>query len=148
MPLRMAQKILRVLSAIVGIAVLIFLVLYIASESGEVVVLQTPNLEKGGIRETRLWVVDHNGSPWLRAGNPESAWLRALPEGEMTQVVLIRGEDVLQMMAVPTPEERDTINDLMNQKYGWADSLVCLLSPRDKKVPIHLVPVIPSSSGR
>ena len=140
----MAQKILRVLAAMVGFVALIGLLLYVASESGEVVVLQTPNLEKGGIRETRLWVVDHDGAVWLRAGNPESAWFRALPEGEQTQVVLIRGEDVLQMMAVPTPEARDTINDLMNQKYGWADSLVCLLMPRDKKVPVRLQPVTPN----
>jgi hypothetical protein len=140
----MAQKILRVLAAIVGFVALIGLLLYVASESGEVVVLQTPDLEKGGIRETRLWVVDHDGAVWLRAGNPESAWFRALPEQEQTQVVLIRGEDVLQMMAVPTPEARDTINDLMHQKYGWADSLVCLLMPRDKKVPVRLQPVTPN----
>jgi hypothetical protein len=141
----MAQKILPVLSAIVGFVLLVFLVLYVASESGEVVVLQTPDHEKGGIRETRLWVVDHDGAVWLRAGNPESAWFRALPEGEQTQVVLIRGEDVLQMLAVPTPEERDTINDLMHQKYGWADSLVGLFSPRDQKVPVRLRLVTPSS---
>jgi hypothetical protein len=47
-------------------------------------------------------------------------------------------------MAEPKPEARDTINDLMNQKYGWADSLVCLLMPRDKKVPVRLVPVTPN----
>jgi hypothetical protein len=142
----MARKILSVVSAVVGFAVLIVLVLYLASESGEIVVLQTPNLEKGGIRETRLWVVDHAGTPWLRAGNPKSAWFLAL--SEQPQVVLIRGEDALQMIAEPKPEERDTINDLMHQKYGWADSLVCLLSPRDTKVPVKLEPVTQSSSGR
>ena len=47
------------------------------------------------------------------------------------------------MQAVPTPEARDTINDLMNQKYGWADSLICFLMPRDKKVPVRLQPVTP-----
>ena len=146
MPPRMAQKILRVVSAIVGFALLIVLMLYLASESGEVVVLQTPNLEKGGIRETRLWVVDHEGTPWLRAGNPKSAWFLAV--SEQPQVALIRGEDVLQMMAEPKPEARDTINDLMHQKYGWADSLVGLLSPRDTKVPVKLTPVAQSSSGR
>src|SRR5262245_18203524 len=142
MPHRMAQKTMTVLSAIVGFVLLVVLLLYVASESGEVVVLQTPNLEKGGIRETRLWVVYHEGAPWLRAGNPESAWFLAL--SEQPQVVLIRGEDVLQMMAEPKPEARDAINDLMHQKYGWADSLVCLLSPRDKKVPVRLEPVTPN----
>lgn len=145
MPPRMAQKILQVVSAIVGFALLIVLVLYLASESGEVVVLQTPNLEKGGIRETRLWVVDHEGTPWLRAGNPKSAWFLAL--SEQPQVVLIRGEDVLQMMAEPQPEARDTINDLMHQKYGWADSLVCLFMPRSTKVPVKLEPVAQSPTG-
>jgi hypothetical protein len=131
-----------VLSAIVGFVLLIVLVLYVASETGEIVVLQTPLLDKEGLRETRLWVVDHEGSPWLRAGDPESAWFRAL--SEQPQVVLIRGEDVLQVMAEPHPEARDTINDLMNQKYGWADSLICLLMPRDKKVPVRLTLVAPN----
>jgi hypothetical protein len=47
------------------------------------------------------------------------------------------------MHAFPTPEARDTINDLMNQKYGWADSLICFLMPRDKKVPVRLQRLTP-----
>jgi hypothetical protein len=138
----MAQKLLRVLSAVIGFVILIVLVLYLASESGEIVVLQTQNIEEGGIRETRLWVVDHDGATWLRAGNPDSAWLRALEQEP--QVVLLRDEDAFQMQAAPAPEARDAINDLMHQKYGWADSLVGLLSPRDKKVPVRLQPVTPN----
>ena len=44
-----------------------------ASESGEVVVITTRDAA-GDARDTRLWVVDHQGSAWLRSGSPHSGW--------------------------------------------------------------------------
>jgi hypothetical protein len=137
---------LRVLAGLAALLLLCAVVLYAASESGEIVVLETRDAATGGVRQTRLWVVEHEGSMWLRAGDPTSSWFRRLEA--QPDVTLTRGTDAFAMRAVPAPEARDTINDLMLQKYGWADSLICFFMPRDKKVPVRLLPVVPNWSGR
>jgi hypothetical protein len=142
----MLRNALRVLAGILALLLLCGVALYAASESGEIVVLQTRDAGTGGVHETRLWVVDHEGSLWLRAGDKSSRWFRRLEV--QPDVTVMRGSDELAMRAVPVPEARDTINDLMHQKYGWADSLVCFFMPRDKKVPVRLLPVTPKWSGR
>ena len=138
----MLRKALRWLAGILALALLIVGSQYVASESGEVVVLRTRD-EAGGVHETRLWVVDHDGSPWLRAGNPSGGWfprLSARPEVEV-----VRGSQTLAFQAAPTPEARDTINDLMHEKYGWADSYICLFFPRAAKIPVRLLPAAAST---
>ena len=141
MRLRMLRKALLFLAGILALALLIVGTQYIASESGEVVVLRTRD-EKGGIHDTRLWVVDHEGSAWLRAGNPSGGWFPRLSAQPV--VTLIRGSEVLAFQAVPTPEARDTINDLMQAKYGWADSYISFFFPRAKKIPVRLLPATPN----
>ncbi len=143
---RMLRKALTVLAGIFGLLLLCGIALYAASESGEIVILETRDAATGGVRATRLWVVDHEGSLWLRAGGPRVSWFRRLEA--QPDVTVTRGSEALPMRAVPTPEARDTINDLMYQKYGFADSLICFFLPRDKKVPVRLLPVIPNWSGR
>jgi len=145
MPFRMLRKLLVFLAGILALLLLIVGTQYIASESGEVVVLRTRD-EAGGVHETRLWVVDHDGSAWLRAGNPSSGWFPRL--SARPDVVVVRGSEPLPRRAVPTPEARDTINGLMHEKYGWADSYVSFFFPRGKKIPVRLLPATPSSSGR
>jgi hypothetical protein len=142
----MLRNTLRVLAGILALLLLCGVALYAASESGEIVVLQTRDAATGGVHETRLWVVDHEGSLWLRAGDPSNSWYRRLEAHP--DVTVMRGSESFAMRAVPAPEARDTINDLMNQKYGFADSLICFFLPRDKKVPVRLLPVIPNWSGR
>jgi hypothetical protein len=133
----MIRWVLRVLGALLGLAVLFLASQYAASESGEVVVLRT-NDAAGGVRETRLWVVEHAGRPWLRAGNAGTGWfvrLQADPDAEM-----VRSGETLPVRAVPVPEERDRINDLMNEKYGFADGYICFFLPRERKIPVRLDP--------
>jgi len=133
----MLRKALRWMAGILALGLLVVGSQYVASESGEVVVLRTHD-DAGGVHETRLWLVDHDGSPWLRAGNPSGGWfprLSARPEVEV-----VRGSQTLVFQAAPTPEARDTINDLMHEKYGWADSYICLFFPRAAKLPVRLLP--------
>jgi hypothetical protein len=138
----------KALLGLAGIVVLLLLFAgsqLIASESGEVVVLQTRD-EAGDVHETRLWVVDHEGSQWLRAGDPSRGWFPRL--SARPDVVVVRGGDALPWRAVPTPEARDAINDLMHEKYGFADSYISFFFSRAKKIPVRLLPAIPSSSDR
>jgi hypothetical protein len=109
----------------------------IASESGEVVVLQTSDAA-GAPQETRLWLVEHGGHAWLRSGNDASSWFVRLQE--RPDVTVVRDDQALAVRAVPDVTQRATINDLMNEKYGWADSYIGFLFGRDDAVPIRLEP--------
>lgn len=111
----------------------------VASESGEVVVLSTQG-SGDEPEETRLWVVDLDGFQYLRAGQPESAWLKRLQA--TPRVGVERGDDRMAYDAVPEPERRDEINALMATKYGWADAFIGALFGRDDATPVRLVPVL------
>jgi hypothetical protein len=128
---------LRILGALLAGVLFVFGSQMLASESGEVVVLRTRDAA-GEAHETRLWVVEHEGRPWLRAGNADTGWLvrlRAQPEAEV-----VRSGETLRVQAVPVVEARDRINELMNEKYGFADSWVCWFFPRETKIPVRLDP--------
>ena len=75
------MKAVRWLGILIGIFALVALVLggiiTSMSESGEVVVLRTFDRE-GEPYETRLWIVEHDGAGWLRAGQAESVWFRQM----------------------------------------------------------------------
>jgi hypothetical protein len=109
----------------------------VASESGEVVVLHTRDTS-GADHETRVWVVDDGGQQWVRAGQPGSSWLvriRANPSIEME-----RQGHRAAYTAVPEVAERDRLNALFAEKYGWADAYIGALFGHGKATPIRLDP--------
>ncbi len=59
-------------------------------------------------------------------------------------VEMVRGNQTQPFQAVPTPEARDTINALMQQKYGFADRYLSCYFPRSRKVPLHLASASPA----
>ena len=109
----------------------------LASESGEVVVLTTTDAE-GSVRETRLWVVEHDGALWLRAGVPDSAWLQRLRRDP--EVRLERAGIVDRYRALPSDDAglRAAINSEIAEKYGWAESLIALTRDGSSSVPVRL----------
>ncbi|MEZ5595029.1 MAG: hypothetical protein R3E84_01355 [Pseudomonadales bacterium] len=128
----------RLLWLVVSLFAAVMALQFAASESGEVVVLSTLDA-KGAPQETRLWVVDLEGSQYLRAGQPESGWLLRLQK--TPRVGLVRGEVRAAYDAVPEPEKRDVINARMRAKYGWADQVIEQMFGRDKATPVRLEPV-------
>ncbi len=60
-------------SVIIALFAMVIVLQIMASESGEVVVITTRDAA-GDARDTRLWVLDHQGSAWLRSGSPHSGW--------------------------------------------------------------------------
>jgi len=129
--------VLRVLGGLLLLLLALGIAQHFAAESGEVVVLTTSDTE-GQPHETRLWVVDHEGSAWLRAGADVQAWygrLLAKPEVEVE-----RGGTRQSFTAVPRLDQQGTVNRLMREKYGWADRFISLLFGRDESVPIRLDP--------
>lgn len=131
------KKFLVGLGVVLAIPMLLFITQGIASESGEVVVLRTTD-DAGGIRETRLWVVDDEGASWLRAGSAAAGWYREL--AARPEVEVVRGHETLAVRGVTEPERQARVNDLMRAKYGWADSYISWLFGRDDSVPIRLAP--------
>ena len=127
----------RLLGLVVLLAVAVMGLQMVAAESGEVVVLRTTNAA-GQIEETRLWVVDDAGHAWLRSGSPTSGWFVRLQQ--QPDVEVVRAGTPSAWRAVPQPEARDHINDLMRAKYGWADAYIGMLFGRDDAIPIRLDP--------
>ena len=106
-----------------------------ASEGGEVVVLTTVD-EAGDEHTTRLWVVEHDGHAWLRAGLPDAGWFLRLQANPAVRVK--RNGVETAYTAVPSPEQRDTINKLMLDKYGWSERYIGAMMSREASVPIRL----------
>ena len=127
---------LKIFAVVVGVLVLMIGLERIASESGEVVVLVTQD-PKVGDMETRLWVVDHAGHQWIRAGSNAAGWYQRLVA--QPEVEVHRGEETLVAIAQPMPERVNAVNLAMADKYGWADAYIALLFGREDAIPIKLV---------
>lgn len=129
---------------LVLIVVGVFGMQFVASESGEVVVLHS--VDAAGVeQETRLWVVDFEGAAYLRVGADGSGWysrLQARPEARVQ-----RGAEIGSYLIVPRPELSAQINALMRDKYGWADGYISLMFDRQGAIPLQLQPLDPSSPG-
>lgn len=127
-------RVLRLLAMLAVILVSVLLLEQIAAESGEVVVLTTQ--ASGESHTTRLWIVEDQGEQYLRAGMPQSAWYQQLLANP--NVSLQRGEVERAYIAVPELVSVPRINELMREKYGWADAYIGFLFGRAESVPIRL----------
>ncbi len=111
---------------------------YAASEiTGEVVVLTTTD-DAGADHETRLWIVDSEGSAWLRAGMAESGWYARILR--QPKVTLARNGQSAAFTALPTPEATSKVTNLIQQKYGWGETLLSSTLDRSTSVAIKLTP--------
>ena len=127
---------LRVLGVVLVLLGLVITLEIIASESGEVVVVTTRDGDTTAT--TRLWVVDHDGSAWLRSGSPQSGWYQRMQAEPRVQVE--RQGVTSGALVVAVPAEQATINRLMRDKYGWADQYISMLFGREDAVPLRLDP--------
>jgi hypothetical protein len=117
-------------------------VIALASEyGGEVVDLTTTDAE-GVDHHTSLWIVEDQGSQWLRAGSIDSAWYVRLRDNP--EVRLHRGGQDGTYRAFPAPQHTDRINLLMARDYGYADQLVGLFRDDTKSMAVRLDPIEPT----
>lgn len=133
------MKIIAWLAGVIVVLLFAFLAMQIvASERVEVVVLHSVDAQ-GEIAETRLWVVDYKGSPYLRAGQGSSGWLSRLMANPDVEVE--RGGEKSAYVAVTRPELVDEINELMQAKYGWGDTIIGYMTGDwSNALPVQLVP--------
>lgn len=121
---------------LLGLAALIGILQYVASERIEVVELHTKDFE-GAEVTTRLWVVDDEGYPYLRVGAAGSGWYSRIQENGEFEVT--RNGERNRYRAEVRPAKSDRINELMQEKYTWGDSLIgALVGSRENSQPIEL----------
>ena len=103
----------------------------------EVVTLRTA-LADGGSKETRLWVVDLDGVPWLHSAG--DAWVERFAGNPVVE--LERNGEIRRYEAHAVPGPHPRIDALLREKYGGADVWVRTLSPcGDDTVPVRLEPL-------
>jgi hypothetical protein len=111
-----------------------------AFESGEEGVLRTFD-EDGNSYETRLVLIDDDGTLWIQSAHHFRAWYdRVL---RVPEVELVRGNQVRAYHAVPldTPETEARIEALLGQRVGpWLHFIRALQLGADVK-PVRLDPV-------
>ena len=135
------KKLVIAIGAVVGLFALLGLSQLLASESGEVLVLETLDAE-GQPHETRIWVVDDAGAVWIRGGS-DAGWVQRLLE--TPEIRAERGGQSAPFRAAPdeNPAARDRVNDLMSEKYGFADRFIAVTlgdADREGALPIRLDP--------
>lgn len=128
----------RIIISLLGLAVVYGGLNYLASERVEVVTLHTVDTDATP-RDTRIWIVDRNGSAYIRA-RETSRWyarVRAMPNIELS-----RGSQRIRYTVVPHPELRDELNSRFRNKYGWGDAFVSFtIGGRSDAIPLELVPM-------
>jgi hypothetical protein len=114
-------------------------VTYWAGEQRETVVIRTLDGD-GTPYDTKVWVVDHDGVPWVRVANPERFWFQRLSRNP--RVELIRGGVAQPVTASPqeTAEARAIIDERFREKYGAVDWWYGVLLRRNP-VPVRLDPI-------
>ncbi len=124
------------LAVLLGLAALLGILQYVASERVEVVELHTVD-DEGESQTTRLWVVDDEGFAYLRASGESSGWYsRIRSNGEFD---LTRNGETQRYRAEIRMDKNDRINTLMREKYTWGDALIAFLVPdRGSSIPVEL----------
>ncbi|GAB5500866.1 MAG: hypothetical protein PsegKO_31770 [Pseudohongiellaceae bacterium] len=142
-PRSLGNRLLRIAVALVVMLILLMVGIYIlqrlASERVEVVELHTVDAA-GEPVTTRLWVVDDGGYQYLRVGGDGSGWFSRLQA--MPSVELSRDGQRARYEPVLRPDKSARINELMQAKYSWGDSVIAaLVGSRDGSIPIELQPL-------
>lgn len=131
------RLVLRVFGLLLVVAFVWWTIQMVAAESGEVVIVTTTD-GVGRPHRSRLWIVDHDQVGWLRAGTEGAGWYQRLIKNP--EVVVARAGKVASYVAEPQPWQRETINRLMAEKYGWAEWYIGLVVNRHGSIPIRLDP--------
>lgn len=124
-----------VIGALLALALSIGILQFVASERVEVVDLHTMDANGEEIT-TRLWVVDHDGHPYLRGDSP-SGWFQRLQANDL--VKMTRNGETLSYSHQLQNQNIGTINQLMRDKYTWGDQVIeVLVGSREASNAIEL----------
>lgn len=126
----------RIIKIAIILPILYIGAIFGASEwGGEVIELETQR-DDGRLFKTSVWVVDFDGSAWLRAGNADAEWvdrLRAEP-----QVFVTRNGERVGYQAEIIDGLVGQVSGEMRKKYGRADELISTMHDSEKLRAIRL----------
>jgi hypothetical protein len=129
----------RVLLLLLGsLPVLIAVGSYVAGEQYEVVALRTLD-GANHPHDTQLWVVDHEGRPWVRGIRPNLRWIDRIRANPRVELVRNGKSTRYTASIVQTIEEKRAVDEAIAAKYGWLDRVYEILIPHDT-IPIRLDP--------
>jgi hypothetical protein len=111
---------------------------YVVGERIEVVALRTTD-SQGHAHDTKLWIVDHEGRPWIRAVRPSLSWVERLRVNPRVELVRNGQTTAFTAAIVETPEAKHAVDAAIAAKYGWIDSWYEFLVRHDT-IPIRLDP--------
>ena len=127
-----------IVGIILGLAATFGIVQTLAAERVEVVELHTVD-EAGESVTTRLWVVDYEGSQYLRGDARPAGWPKRLRDNGTFDVT--RNGERNTYSVVLREDQKDVINRLFKEKYTWGDDFFeTVLGGRDESVPFQLIP--------
>jgi hypothetical protein len=111
---------------------------YLAGEQTEVAVIRTFD-DAGAPHDTKLWVAEVDGVPYVRIGRAGRSWGERLKSH--AEVELIRGDATVPCTAsiVTDPALQSAIDDAFAVKYGWVDWWYGVVL-RSDAVPVRLAP--------
>jgi hypothetical protein len=129
------MKILKWMIGLLAAFVVLNIILYfVLAELGEVVVVDT------GQSEMRLWVVDHDGSQWLRRGGGVTGWATEL--GDEVRMTREGATKLYRPVIVQDEVARIRINELTLEKYGLSERYLWIIGfDTETSVPIRLDPL-------
>ena len=121
-----------------GIPVLYFLAIYVASELGGEVVILDRYESAGDTSQVRIWIVDADGKSWVEHGDHDAPWFTRLSQSP--ELVLNRAGKATRYLAKADPANHALYHQLREAKYGFADQLIRqLTNPGDcDGIPVQL----------
>jgi hypothetical protein len=93
---------------------------WLAGERLEVVQLRTLDGE-GHPHDTKLWIVDHEGQPWVRAARPTLGWVTRIRANPRVELVRAGQTTPYTAVIVESPEDKQEIDAAISAKYGLID---------------------------
>jgi len=111
---------------------------YIAGEQLEVVALRTVD-GRGHTHDTRLWVIDHEGRPWVRGVRPAHRWIERIRANPRVELERDGTTAAYTASIVETEAAKRAIDEAMAVKYGWVDRWYALVV-RNHTIPVRLDP--------
>ena len=128
----------RIASIVLSGLFLVALGTWLAGEQTEVAELRTFD-EAGRPHDTKLWVADVDGRPYVRIARPNRSWGEELQKNP--EVELRRGDVTRRCTAVLVTDDalHHRIDRAFAAKYGWVDWWYGLVLRRNP-VPVRLDP--------
>lgn len=132
----------RIIFSILGLLMFVAFATFLAGELVETVIVRNYNPD-GTAHDSKVWVADIDGTPWVRVGRAGRNWgenLRTHPQAQ-----LVRGGVTTERIATldDSPETRAKVDAAFAAKYGVVDWWYGIVI-RKNPIPVRLDPAPPA----